>query len=230
MAWPKGQPRTPKAPPTPEQVAAQLTAPARTMQATAPKPKASGGKVTIACKLPIPWLDLKISRLVEKDLPGLTGSRRVKEAVQTGEFIRLRGTAYPRAGAIPDGFPSKPIMMNGFALTPNVDEDKWLAWLDHSGGRQSDMFKNGHVRAHANLAEVKAATLDMRDMKTGLEPLDPRTDAKGKSLDARGPRKNIVGQVESGQVNRDADNEAQLYDLIEQQEAQVHAEAADGGY
>jgi hypothetical protein len=214
-----------------ERIAAQMTAPAKRMVATAPPPKASGRKVTIACKLPIPWIDLSISKLVEKNLPGLNGSKVVKEAIRTGEFIRVRGTAYPRAGAIPDGFPDKPMMMNGFALTANVDEDKWLAYLNESGGRNSEVVKNGLLFAYPNISDVKSRTLEMRDVKTGLEPLDPRTDADGKSLDIRAPRKTTVGRVEAGQVNTEQDSETRLYELLEQQEARIQEQAeAEGRY
>ena len=205
-----------------EKVAADLSAPARRMVRTAPPPKASGRKVTIGCKLPVPWIDLKLTHLVEKDQPGLNGSRMVREAVQTGEFIRIRGTAYPRAGAIPDGFPGKPIMMQGCALTPNVDEDKWLAYLNEGGGAKSDMVRNGLLFAYPDIGDVRAHATDIRDVKTGLEPLDPRTDTNGKSLDVRAPRKTTVGQVEAGQVNPEQDDESKLYELLEQQEANVN--------
>ena len=176
-----------------EKAAAALTAPARAMAAGAPRAGRAGGKVTIACKLPLPWIDLQITRLVDKDIPGLNGTTTRKEAVQTGAFIRIRGTAYPRAGGIPDGFPGKPIMMAGFALTPNVDEEEWEAWLAN-GGAKMDMVRNGLLFAYASLGDVKAACQDGRDKRTGLEPLDPRSDAEGRSLDPRAPRKTLLGQ------------------------------------
>lgn len=215
----------PKRPITPAEQERLLTAPSRLMRDTAPAPKASGTKVTIACKIPVPWIDLRITQLVEKDIPGLNGTTRKKEAVATGEFIRIRGTAYPRAGGVPDGFPGKPIMMNGCALTPNVDEDKWLEWLESGGGRKSQMFRNGLIFAHENIADVKAQTAEVRDVLTGLEPLDPRSDEKGRSMDARAPKRTTVGQVEAGQVNKDegGDSEMQLYQMLEQQEAAVAA-------
>jgi hypothetical protein len=205
-----------------EKASADLTAPAKRMAATAPPPKASGRKVTIGCKLPVPWIDLKLTRLVEKDQPGLNGTRTVREAVQTGEFIRIRGTAYPRAGAIPDGFPGRPIMMQGCALTPNIDEDKWLFYLKEGGGAQSEFVKNGLVFAYPDIGDVRAHATEIRDIKTGLEPLDPRTDANGKSVDVRAPKRTTVGQVEPGQVNTEQDDESKLYELLEQQEARVN--------
>lgn len=221
MAWPKGRPRNPTtgAPMTEgEKALSDITAPAKKMEATAPPPKRSGGKVTIACKLPIPWLDLRLTYLVEKEQPGLNGSRVVREAVFSGEFIRIRGTAYPRAGGVPEGFPQKPMMMNGFALTPNVDEDKWDAWMEIGGGKHSAMVKNGLLFAYTDLSNIKARTLEMRDFQTGLEPLDPRVDDKGRGIDPRAPRRTTVGNVQPGQVNTDADSETQLYELLEQQE------------
>lgn len=203
-----------------EKAAAQLTAPARTMAAGAPRTGHAGGKVTIACKLPLPWIDLQISRLVDKDIPGLNGTVTRKEAVQTGRFIRIRGTAYPRAGGIPDGFPGKPIMMAGFALTPNVSEDDWNEFLEN-GGAMMDMVRNSLVFAYESLGEVKAACVDNRDRLTGLEPLDPRSDTNGRSLDPRAPRKTLLGVNDVGEANRESDAETRLYEMLERQESQV---------
>lgn len=208
---------------SPERTVGRLTEPARRMVEDAPKQRRSGGKITIACKLPVPWIDLTISKLVDKDIPGLNGTVTRKEAIQTGRFIRIRGTAYPRAGGVPDGFPGKPIMMAGFALTLNVDEDEWNAFLA-CGGREMDMVRNGIVFAYPDLANIKARCTDLRDVKTGLEPLDPRTDPNtGRSLDGRVRWKNIIGQDNVHQVNEESGSEEQLYKMLEQQEAAVAA-------
>jgi hypothetical protein len=247
MAWPKGRPRNPTtgepmtegdkiaqraatvgAPITEaERIAAQMAAPAKRMVATAPPPKASGAKVIIGCKIPVPWIDLSLSHLIDKEISTPTGTQVRKEGVRTGEFIRIRGTSYPRAGAVPEGFPQKPMMVDGAALTPNVDEDKWLFWLEKSGGKQSPMYKSGMIFAYGTLADVRAHAAEIRDLLTGLEPLDPRTDANGNTMEKRvpGAGKMSMGKVEAGQVNSEVDTEMQLYELLEQQEQRVHQQA-----
>lgn len=134
------------------------------------KPQHAGGKVTIACKVGVAYIDLQLSRLEEVYENTQTGPRRIKEARRFGPVVRIRGTAYPR-GTPPRGFPPPPLMVGGAALNPGIDKDFWDAWREQN--KQSPYVINGMIFAHESDDHVRGRALEESAIHSGLEPLDP---------------------------------------------------------
>ena len=136
-------------------------------KALAVEPKSSPF-VTVACKIGVAWLDLQICE--ERDIfeNTQTGPRQIKQWVKTGQIVRIRGTAYPR-GQAPDGFPDKPEMAEGYALTPNVPREFWEQWV--SQNKRAPYVLSGMLFAHGAVNDVKVHATDHRTDLSGIEPI-----------------------------------------------------------
>lgn len=133
----------------------------------------AGAKVTVACKVPFPWLDLQIYEQRSEMENTQTGPREVKVFRPTGAIVRIRGTAYPR-GTPPIGFPDKPQIINGYALTPGVPKDFWDAWL--AANKKAPIVESASIMAYEAFDALKGRTREHGDVLTGLEPVNPRGD------------------------------------------------------
>jgi len=135
----------------------------------------AGAKVTVACKLGVAWFDLQLceERTVMENTQ--TGPRDVKQYVRTGKIVRVHGTAYPR-GTPPIGFPAKPQMLNGYALTPNVDKEFWDQWLSQNA--KAPMVVNGLIAAYESVDALRGKTKDHVGQMSGLEPMRPDNDPR----------------------------------------------------
>lgn len=153
----------------------------------------AGAKVTIACKVGVAWVDLQLCDKREFTENTQTGPRLINKWVRVGRIVRIRGTAYPR-GEAPEGFPEKPQMVGGYALTHNVDAEFWDKWLDQNG--RSPMVLSGMIFASERIDEVKGMALEHKDELSGLEPI-ARGKQSGKDTltDARLPRSSLRGSV-----------------------------------
>ena len=138
--------------------------------------------VTVACKIGLPWIDFEVCE--EKTIMEntQTGAREVKQYFRTGKVVRIRGTAYPR-GEPPEGFPEKPRMLLGYALTPGVDRATWETIAKQH--ERAAYFTSGMIRAFASEADIKSYAGDYVKELSGLEPVQ-RT--KDDITDARIPR------------------------------------------
>lgn len=138
----------------------------------------AGAKVTIACKLPIAWLDLQLFDAHTESEATQTGSREITVFRPSGDIVRIRGTAYPR-GTPPVGFPDKPQMLNGYALTPNVDKAFWDKWLEKNS--KAPFVVTGGLMAFESADTLRGKTKEHFGELTGLEPMsldkDPRMPA-----------------------------------------------------
>lgn len=161
------------------------------------KPQSAGAKVTIACKLGIAWVDLQLSLMVEKEQQTQTGIRMVKEAVRTGRIVRIRGTAYPR-GTTPDGFPARPVIIGGAAMNPGVDKDFWDEWKDQN--RLNPLVINGMIFAHESEEQVFGRAREEVSNVSGLEPINPRDDARMPRSTRRGELDDI--ETEEGRARK----------------------------
>lgn len=155
------------------------------------------GTVTVACKLPN-GLMLHLHDMVGQVEPVLGGGmREFKIARRVGEPVRLKGAAVP-FGKIPTY-----TIKNGAALTPNVDAQFMRRWLDEN--KDHDAVKNNLifvVGAKGDLGKVK----EMKDVKSGLEPLDMSEvvrDGKKVAADLRVPRSSSPNLSEITEVDED---------------------------
>lgn len=185
-----------RTPPTSEQVEAlnreTTIHPDRTPNAFGRQVEASvsGAKCFVGFKVGIAYLDLQLSELREKDEQTQTGVRRIKEAVRLDGVVRIRGTAYPR-GTPPEGFPEKPMIVAGCAITPNVDRDFMRAWMGQN--ETSAIVQNRMIFIADTEADAIAIAREMAGDSSGFEPLNRKGDPRmPKSTNAS------VGQIEPG--------------------------------
>lgn len=144
--------------------------------------KTTSTHVTVACKIGLPWIDFEVCEPRDIMENTQTGARQVTQWFRTGKAVRVRGTAYPR-GEAPEGFPEKPQMVLGYALTPNVLRETWEQIAEQH--KRAPYFTSGMVRAFASTADIKAYASDLETESSGLEPIQRTKDA---IIDARLPR------------------------------------------
>lgn len=85
------------------------------------------------------------------------------------ERVTVRGTAVPFGTAAHD--------IGGFALTPNVDADFFAAWLE--AYKNLEVVKRRLIFAYPKTQDATAQALELRDERSGLEPLDPDKPGAG---------------------------------------------------
>lgn len=144
------------------------------------KPK-SATHVTVACKIPA-GLRLQLCHRVEFTENTMNGPRSAVRYDRVGEQIIIRGPAAP-IGQAPRGY-TPPILVGGYALTPNVPADFWDAWLAQN--KDSLMVRNRMVFAMPSANRAIGEAKEHAALRSGLEPLNP--DGTGKDFDPRMPR------------------------------------------
>lgn len=137
------------------------------------KPSSAGEKVVVGCKLGVSAISLQLCKKVTVWENTQTGPREVERYDRVGEVVRVRGTSYPR-GTPPEGFPEKPIMVDGAALTFGVDKDFWDQWVEQN--KLNPIVVNGMVFAHVNIDYVKGVAKETAANKSGLDPVNPKGD------------------------------------------------------
>ena len=136
----------------------------------------SGETVTVACKLGVAYYDIYLCRKETVSENTQTGPRDITRFTPQRETtVRLRGTAYPR-GTVPDGFPEKPLIVEGAALNPGISKEFWDTWADQN--RLNPLVMNRMIFADINLDFVKGIAKETKDMQSGLEPINPKKDAR----------------------------------------------------
>lgn len=135
----------------------------------------AGGKVIVACKLGIAYIDLQLTEIRDKWENTQTGPRKIKEGVRVGPVVRIRGTAYPR-GTPPVGFPEKPTIVDGAALNFDVDEDFWNAWVKQH--ELDPLVINRMIFAHAQKEFVVGQAKELKGVTSGLDPVNPKSDPR----------------------------------------------------
>lgn len=139
------------------------------------KASRAGAKVTVACKLGVGYFNLQLSQLQEKWENTQTGPRKIMEARRFGPVVQIRGTAYPR-GTPPMGFPERPTIVDGAALTPDVDAEFWFAWLE--ANKLNPLVVNKMIFAHEQRDFVIGQAKELKGINSGLEPMNPKGDAR----------------------------------------------------
>ena len=144
--------------------------------------KSTQSHVTVACKIAVAWFDLRICEPKEISENTQTGARKVTQWFPTGEVIRVRGTAYPR-GEAPEGFPERPEMLMGYALTRGIPKDKWDKYLEANA--KAPFIKSGMLRAFESTDQLKGYAEEHKDEMSGLEPIQRK---KKQITDPRVPK------------------------------------------
>lgn len=130
--------------------------------------KTGATTVAVACKLGVAWFDLQLCEERQVQENTQTGPRMIKQFVKTGRIVRIRGTAYPR-GEAPEGFPAKPEMVLGYAITRNVPKDFWDKWAEQHS--KAPYVLSHMIMAFTSIDDVKAAADDHKGEISGLEPV-----------------------------------------------------------
>jgi len=127
-------------------------------------PKKTGDTVSIGLKLPN-GIELRTFRNIEMDenVPG--GTRKVKVNVPMEETFTAYGYAHPQNAA------PHCLILDGYAITPGCPKAFWEVWL--SQNKNSAMVKNGVIFAQNNEASVRDRAKDGKDIKSGMERVDP---------------------------------------------------------
>ena len=154
------------------------------------------GTVSIACKLPH-GLIMQLYDMVGRSEPVLGGGmREFKIAQQKGEPVRLKGVAVP-FGKIPNF-----VIKSGAAITANVDAQFAAEWF--KANKDHDAVKNNlvFIVGKGDLGKVK----EMKDVRSGLEPLDMSEvsrDGKKVAADPRVPRASNPNLTEITEADED---------------------------
>lgn len=132
-------------------------------------------KVTVACKIAVPWFALQLCERREVSENTQTGPRTIEQWFRTGRVVNVRGTAYP-AGTPPEGFPARPQLVAGYALTHGVDKEFWDAWVAQQA--KAPYVQSGMIMAYEKLDMINGAARERVNELSGLEPLNPKSDPR----------------------------------------------------
>lgn len=139
------------------------------------KPQSAGAKVVIGCKLGVSAISLQLCKKTIVWENTQTGPREVVRFDRVGQVVRIAGTSYPR-GTPPEGFPERPQIVDGAALTYGVDKDFWDQWAEQN--KLNPILMNGMVFAHVNIDYVKGIAKETAENKSGLDPVNPKGDKR----------------------------------------------------
>lgn len=129
--------------------------------------KKGGSYVTVACKFPN-GLILHVDEPYTSMQQTPTGPISITMYRSKGPSYFVRGPVEPN-GQVPKGY-KRPVLEGGYALTRNIPEDFWKAWLDQN--RDGDLIKNDIIKASDQDSIIDIAN-EYESVRTGFEPLDP---------------------------------------------------------
>jgi hypothetical protein len=124
--------------------------------------------VTVGCKIPNGLIlrTFRPATVIEQTQGG--GHKEVTISEPTGEQVVLNGSRYD-SGSEEDERPY--IIMAGVGFTPNVAKEFFDRWLEQN--KSSDIVKRGLIFARGGEADLRSQASEMREVKSGLEPIDP---------------------------------------------------------
>lgn len=125
--------------------------------------------VTVACKIP-QGVVLQLCKKTEFVEDTQSGPRARVRFDKTGERVVIAGCGYP-VGSPPKGYPERPPMADGYALTHNVDADFWDEWLRQN--ERSPLVTSKMLFAHPTVDAARGEAQDHKGSRSGLEPMDP---------------------------------------------------------
>lgn len=131
--------------------------------------------VVVGCKIDIAGLELQLCREERRMEDTQTGAREVRVFAKDGAKYWVNGTAYPR-GTPPPGFPEKPDMREGYALTRDIPTEFWRAWVQQNA--KTHFVTTGMIVAFDDDASVRDFAREHRDIQSGLQPVMPDNDKR----------------------------------------------------
>lgn len=139
----------------------------------------SAETVTVACSIDIgATLHLEEMFEVSEAVMG-AGSRLVKQYRKVGEPVYLKGPGRNRNGSAD---PDSPIS-DGYALTFGVSKEFMDLWWKQAVDAKWHPVMNGMIRYGAR-GDIKSMTKENANQRTGLEPMDPKGDKRGRAVKA----------------------------------------------
>jgi|SRR5580700_25691 hypothetical protein len=155
----------------------------------------NNGTVTVACNVATTGIVLQLYEFEESEEPVLGGGTRVRKvAVAVGDPITIFGTSVAK-GVVP-----RCEILMGYALTKNVDAQFIKKWLKDNA--QSPLVKNGCIHAWATNRDNRNWTKENESRRSGLQPIVPGVDDKGRPLDLRVPRRRNTGIGNVGAITQ----------------------------
>lgn len=129
--------------------------------------------VTVACKLPHGFV-LQLDDSRKETLP--QGGKEIDVYFPIGEQTMITGSNYSHINAnLPKG--ARPVRgVAGHGLT-EVDADLWEKWAKQKADWAP--LRKGWVFVQPTQDKAEGQAREQRDLKTGLEPLDPNKPAPG---------------------------------------------------
>ncbi|MGY0790954.1 hypothetical protein ACW7BJ_16430 [Azospirillum argentinense] len=128
-------------------------------------PATTGETVTVACKLPH-GLRLRTFTMAETSEPVMGGGFRKVEVARPDPM-----TFVIHGAAVPKGVSAEHAIRGGYAITPGVPKDFWDKWLAQNA--DSDLVRSGLIFAHERSHYAEDEAKERRDVRSGLEPIDP---------------------------------------------------------
>ena len=140
-----------------------------------------GSVVTVACKMPGGLL-LRVGKMVERsETVSGGGTRKYTQWEQIGEAVKIHGYA------VPFGQERQHPVAGGFALTHGVPAEFMERWLEDN--QDLDAVRNGLIVVHEKESFVIGEAKEKKDVRSGLEAMDPETKRNGRYIDPRMPAK-----------------------------------------
>lgn len=136
------------------------------------KPARTGATVTVGCKMPH-GLVLRLQRKEKVRYPVMGGGFKEEDEYRplpNSPVITIHGTD------VPHGQAPRCLIVHGYAMTSGVPKEFFELWLEQN--KDLDAVVNGMIIANESLEDVKAEAQDNRDVKSGLEAINPKSDAR----------------------------------------------------
>ena len=148
-----------------------------------------GKFVTVASKLEMS-IEIQLCKPTTRHMSGQHGPVDETINIKFGAIYVIRGVSYPEGNKLPKGYPKRPQMIEdahrGYALTPGIPADFWAEWVKQNA--ETEMVQNGMIKAQTDLDSLAADAAEHADKDSGLGPMNPEMDAKGRPLDRRSPQ------------------------------------------
>ena len=118
-----------------------------------------------------PGLILRVGKMIPTSEPSPTGLREIPGGVfqETGRF-----QVFGPARAV--GADARAPVADGYAVTHGVPKDLWDAW--YAENKDSDIVRNQLLFAEEDANRGYARARNLRELKTGMEPLSQGKDSR----------------------------------------------------